>query len=618
MNRSLCTGILLFTCVLAAEEFTFDSTEGLPSLKKRTEFRLEAKSGRNFTTALRTERKDPKSYQLYTIPVLAVPGKYYRAEVWVKTDKVSISPEGGGATVCIEFLKRENGKTKWMTGRYLRGITGTRDWTRLSETIRIPDNAVKTILSLYLWKGSTGTAWFDDLRFTEVSRDPWQCSLIAPFGTVSGSLTLTILENGDLPAAGRIQSLELFIPEKRRRLRTVRITHPAVIPLGKLQDGKYTAEVTARGPDGKKLFVRTLAFQIEKKRRKRTVGIDHLGHTLVNGKPFLPLGFYTGTIKEPHLRKLREGGFNCIMPYALIKLKPEIIRKKLDLAAKYGIKVIFSVKDIGSTQRYGLQQWQGTAGPEAILNRVIPLFKDHPALLAWYINDEQPFSQIPRLEKMRRQINHLDPDHPTWSVLYQFNDLPLYSGTTDIIGIDPYPLPCTDLSLVRKALVQSAKTGLPLWAVPQASHFKFRRFKENPSESQYRTLVLYEMQNGAKGFIFYMFEDLYNPKLPKNNLEKEWPKFVRIASLITKLTPFILSGKPQELLLRKGSVDIVRLTDGNGRKAIIAVNSGPGPGNAEFSAEGNFRQAAGNFVRTGAGWKFISHGVDSAVMIEPE
>ena len=43
--------------------------------------------------------------------------------------------------------------------------------------------------------------------------------------------------------------------------------------------------------------------------------IDKHGRAIVNGKPFLPIGFYCSRIDESVLKNLKEGGFNCAMPY---------------------------------------------------------------------------------------------------------------------------------------------------------------------------------------------------------------------------------------------------------------------------------------------------------------
>lgn len=114
----------------------------------------------------------------------------------------------------------------------------------------------------------------------------------------------------------------------------------------------------------------------------------------------------------------------------------------------------------------------------------------HPALLAWYINDEQPSSQIERLTAMRRLFNQMDANHPTYGVLYQYEDLPMYGSTSDIIGVDPYPLNGDNLKKAVYAMTQSRLAGLPAWVVPQAANISIYSSEkklenpQNPSEEK--------------------------------------------------------------------------------------------------------------------------------------
>jgi len=108
------------------------------------------------------------AYITQTVPV--VPGSTYELAAWVRTDNVRPAVVGGmaatGATVIVEFADQQG---KWFAaGAYAKGLYGTREWQRVSTGPALaPEGAGFAIL--YLAMRSLGTAWYDDVMFTEVT-----------------------------------------------------------------------------------------------------------------------------------------------------------------------------------------------------------------------------------------------------------------------------------------------------------------------------------------------------------------------------------------------------------------------------------------------------------------
>jgi hypothetical protein len=109
-------------------------------------------------------------YLVQNIPVTG--GLLYSAEAWIRTrDVVGASladyfPTGG--TVILEWADKKGG---WLApGDYATGSYGTTDW-RLIQTrlIRAPKDAGFAIIFLTL--RAHGTAWFDDVKLTQVHRN---------------------------------------------------------------------------------------------------------------------------------------------------------------------------------------------------------------------------------------------------------------------------------------------------------------------------------------------------------------------------------------------------------------------------------------------------------------
>ncbi len=109
-------------------------------------------------------------YLVQNIPVTA--GLLYSAEAWIRTrDVVSAAladyfPTGG--TVILEWADKRGG---WLApGDYATGSYGTTDWRRVStKLLRAPQDAGYAIIFLAL--RASGTAWFEDVKLTQVQRN---------------------------------------------------------------------------------------------------------------------------------------------------------------------------------------------------------------------------------------------------------------------------------------------------------------------------------------------------------------------------------------------------------------------------------------------------------------
>ena len=100
------------------------------------------------------------------------------------------------------------------------------------------------------------------------------------------------------------------------------------------------------------------------------------------------------------------------------------------------------------------------------LNRV-PLFKDHPALLAWSGFDE-PWGTLERFQESYNTVKLLDPDRPIYGTQ---NNISRYAETAeglDILAPDSYPVPNTPLRDVayRTSAASMAVAGMkPVWTI---------------------------------------------------------------------------------------------------------------------------------------------------------
>jgi hypothetical protein len=105
---------------------------------------------------------DAAGTQTVTLP----PDRSYLLSGWIKTDNVAHNTQGldAGANLCL-----------WGTWQRTAAITGTNDWTYVRLVFNSGPTGMVTIgARLGYWGGvASGTAWFDDLRLTEIlATDP--------------------------------------------------------------------------------------------------------------------------------------------------------------------------------------------------------------------------------------------------------------------------------------------------------------------------------------------------------------------------------------------------------------------------------------------------------------
>ncbi len=611
---------------------------------------IDANGGLNGTKGLRYERTQPETYQLVTHEVSITPGKLYRFGAWIKAENVQGG--AGGATIAMEFMKDDgNGNKVFRSGQYNRGVSGTADWTWVSDEVRVPADAVSAHITLYMFKDATGTAWFDDISVQEIDGNLWSLHMLAPFAQiVNGKILLRISYDGnDLPPGD--WAVQLNVPKANIKIRQPAATE-VEFSFPELPVDQYDAEVLILDREQKRIvFSTSIPFSVTPPDPGKVI-FDELGRMRVDGELFMPVGIFGSSLNPEMLDMLKESGFNCTLPYASMGLNPaqkkiiakeqlaktidlaaqngitmtpeaaralERIAQAMDQAAERGIKVIFNLKDIGSSQGGGFDTWRGIKGADAITTAVVSRLKDHPAMLAWYTADEAQPSQAPRLTAMRRLCNKLDQNHPVYGVFYQYEQLPAYAPAFDIIGIDPYPLSGNTMKRAVYAMEQAQRTGLPIWSVPQIFNWGVYKPAEkdnpNPSEEKMRSLILLEAAMGAKGFIFYSWSSLRTPRAAEGNFEKEWPKVRNLAAMLKRLEPFIMSDHPVKILIKE-QVVAAELRNNSGKRVLIVCSIGPGKCEAELNLDGEFHSEYGRTVRVGNTWLFNGEHISSDLLLE--
>jgi hypothetical protein len=504
------------------------------------------------------QNADPKRYVLSHEAITLEAGKAYELSGWIRTEGVE-GPETG-ATLCLEWYAADG---KYLGGHYPAGFRGTHDWQRLTSVSgRVPEGAENCTVICYLRQGITGKAWWDDVEVRQWRQPPLETLLLKPSyrGEVRpGSGAAEILASLDLRDWGLELPEVLLRTEVRSRAdgalvwsgtrRPVAARTLLTVPTRRLSVGAYDVHVSAhRRSDGTELEAEIWRLRVPDPTAlaSRKSFIDEHNRLLIDGEPFFPLGMYWGGISEPELKEYADSAFNCLMPYGAPS------REQLDLAQSLGLKVIYSVKDIYHGSAYCPADIRSPDDERPFIEAKTQAFRDHPALLAWYLNDELSQEFMPRLEAHQEWLEELDPGHPTWVVLYQVSEVRDYARTFDVIGTDPYPIPGDS---ARRAGVWTQHTvdavggTRPVWMVPQVFNWGCYRATEEekqglrpPTLPEMRSMTWQCLAHGARGLIYYSWFDIQRDTVVP--FEEQWGHVKQVAAEVKAMIPVLLSVEP--------------------------------------------------------------------------
>ncbi|MCB0284245.1 MAG: discoidin domain-containing protein [Calditrichaeota bacterium] len=316
------------------------------------------------------------------------------------------------------------------------------------------------------------------------------------------------------------------------------------IDIQNFKTGKHTLEIAIRTTDG----VQSLQTELIKLAPKfNEVKVDRLnGGLLVDDLPFFPFGFYTGSPVNDVIREEAYNAMNLVGVYQNNEDSTLAERVKyMDECAAYGIKVNYHLNGlVGSSHNNPGQIISNDEieHREALLKKEVETFRDHPALLSWYMNDE-PIGQGRKPELLQRAydiIKENDPYHPV-SVVFVIPDRAApFTGALDIAMTDPYPIPgdVNHVSLLMDQLQQNFQYKKALWLVPQA--FGGGEFwSREPNAAEIRIMTYLGIIDGAMGIKYFIRR---RPHLfPKSRLA--WNEATSIAHELSMLLPWLFSGE---------------------------------------------------------------------------
>ena len=92
----------------------------------------------------------------------------------------------------------------------------------------------------------------------------------------------------------------------------------------------------------------------------------------------------------------------------------DTIRKSLDAIERSGLKLIFSLKDQLPGKRAVRRRLDEADSPEKVVRLAVESLRDHPALLAWYLSDEDSRAELRQLIRLRECVSEIDAAAMCW------------------------------------------------------------------------------------------------------------------------------------------------------------------------------------------------------------
>ena len=541
--------------------------------------------------------KDASVYRLCSQPITLTPGKMYKFGVWTKTAGM----KGNGPTVCLEWWGKDN---RYLGGSYPSGRKDTNGEWELAESIVTfkQKEAIKCSFVVYCRQGSAGEAWFDDAYLYVETPPVLSGGISNHYRNISDGEELSIFFSVDCMEKEMLEkalaTLKLSLLDDAGAIAgAVNFTPAATmeqcvrVPMAALKPGKYTLRISTIHPESSKPTTLDVPLQRVTEFPKFKSYIDKYNRLIVDGKPFFPLGMYFNEMGDRYLKDLAESPMNCIMPYSPVK------REKLDILHANGIKVFYSVKDCYP----GHGNLKTMAEANVRCRKMMDEVKDHPAIAAWYINDEAPLSSMPMLIERRNFVMDIDPSRPTWTVLYQVNELRGYIGSFDVIGTDPYPIPS---GAPARAYQWARMTSDQMfnccanWMVPQVFNWAayWKRYGKpeaeiracrRPTYQEMKAMSWMCIAGGANGLVAYSYTDLLrmDKTLAQGGraldescvepYEKTFGEIKKYCAEIRELFDVLLAiDKPMSLARKDAGEDIVTRVYGKGNETwLLMVNS---------------------------------------------
>ena len=324
------------------------------------------------------------------------------------------------------------------------------------------------------------------------------------------------------------------------------------------------------------------------------------GITLINGKPFFPIGLYAVCKREFNgmnfdvaFKGLKDAGFN--------------------FAHTYGNS--YDPEFLAAAEKYGLKLWVGARFPG---QKLLEIGRHHPSVLAWYLGDDTSAHISPEEETdYHDAVKAVDPNTLTTQadpLTPQYSD---YVNATDTFMPEIYPVradkgdptdrTCVAITIQDMQGVADAMrkygNGMRHACWPIIQYFKgWSGWKHFPTREQLFAMSFAAIIQGAHGITWYTYRG-FNENEGVTSSPERWKNICDLAGRLSELSPILVERTPEQLppttILSGPTVDplgknpsVTHLLKRHGdSRYLFAVNAATETVRARFTLPKNVNQA---------------------------
>lgn len=607
-------------------------------------------NGENGNGGLALSRAADEKYTFASVPLPDLkPGMRYKLSGMVAIDGLTNKTTGQPVNESVQTIGFDFSKNNtYVSSSYVHTpklIKGKLDWQSFSLTFTVPDDCRATLCFF--------------VKEFNVRSLNWDNIVIESLGEQQPLLYPTMPKHLLLTAKGDIRLRAYDFLTKR--------PETALVAFAKLPDGRELSSPINGGfanftlgqlPEG----CHDIRFYLCDTSTRRVIGEDHYpftvttrtppkggvftdetGRMFIDGKPFFPVAIYmeSSTFTPAEMAELKSIGINTILPYRNLKMRlpeeqgkttstlPEL-RRSLDILQQNNFKICLCLIDlfgrIGNTT-----ELDGRKGADEILPYLVDGLKNHPALLGYYISDENPVDQLGPIKNARFIISQHDPFHPVATLTNIPNHYVYFAPTGDIMMIDKYPIRNQDTQSIKPIYDAFQKehqhSQLGIWWVPQifnwGIYFRYKPYKEwrYPTEEEMRSQNLLSLNHRARAVFHYAYHSIRKQeRMDRGSTQWYWPRVANVVKLTAELEPFFMEDTaPAPVPLEnKGPSPIdAKLHKANdGREIAVIVSLGPGQADAVLNiGRTGLKSRFGHTTEIGGGkYRYTSTDIASDIL----
>ena len=579
---------------------------------------------------------DPGKYVVRSVAIKDMkPGMCAEVTMWADASGLS---EGGVPEASLAWGSRATGASwaggsggtvlRWNDPKIEKDSRGRRKFVVCTPVM--PMDAVNPRLHFFAKKPATGKIVYSDIKLALSPRE--YCVRLANSAYANSAadgdvrFVATFITDPDSESADSLSGTFVFTDKDGRLSRKAaeKLTGDfaeVTLDVSKLALGEQDVRFELAKKDGKVLAVGTCRFERVKTLPKRRVAFDKFGRTLVDGKPFFPLGMYwsENTLSKDGAleRYVAPGVFNCLQTY-----EKAMTPQMLDRYHKKGLMVLASVKDIyirGPKDPHALifppKEVKTQADATAYVTDVVNRCKNHPALLAWYTCDEFTSAYAAKLEERYRLVKLLDPEHPVFVLAFS-DAIRSFLRACDVTGTDPYPVckppECGGGGPEHPGMGSVWKAGddaemtlkemfalKPLWQVPQAFKWQWD-YKEHyeerfPTRRELSSMTWQQIAAGANAIFFYSYGQMMNNCSGESELIEYFDETtLPVAREVKRAEKILLLDPGPKVVAKPDRVRVRTWRHGEGAYVLVC-NTHPERRTGEVRVEGSWKRCKSLF-----------------------